>query len=163
MNSLMLGQDDLGDDDDDDVGDDDLLGDDDFLGGKRGKKKKRSKFGKIQPGHQTQPLPFPNTSVAASATATVTQRAQRPFQIQRAVWSSTTAPFFTINQLLAGMENMFAAPGSVPAEVFSSSAFGTGLRGYIVYPGIDMTLQVTNNDAGAAHTIDFAIIGAALI
>ncbi|HEX6276087.1 MAG TPA: hypothetical protein VFZ53_23765 [Polyangiaceae bacterium] len=161
MNALMLGHDDLGDDDDD-YGDDDL-GDDDFLGGPKPKKKtKKSKFAALQPGHQVQPLPFPNTSVAAGATTTVTQRAQRPFQIQRATWASTSAPFFTINQLLAGMENMFAAPGSVPAEVFSSSAFGTGLRGYIVYPGIDMTLQVTNND-GSAHTIEFTIIGAALI
>jgi len=121
----------------------------------------------LQPSEQTQVLPFPRaegggTAVLAGATATVFARPQRPFQTQRFVWSSAIAPFFLVNQLTIGQENMFVQAGVVPAEVFSQTGVGVSLKGYIAYPGIDVTLQVENTDS-ADHPILASIIGAALV
>lgn len=121
----------------------------------------------VQPSEQTQVLPFPRgeaggANVPAATTATVFARPQRPFQTQRFVWASTTSPFFAINQLTIGQENMFVQAGVVPAEVFSQTGVHVALSGYIAYPGIDITLQVQNTDV-AAHPIEASIIGAALV
>lgn len=121
----------------------------------------------LQPSEQTQVLPFPRaegggTAVLAGAIATVFARPQRPFQTQRFVWSSAVAPFFLVTQLTVGQENMFVQSGVVPAEVFSQTGVGVSLKGYIAYPGIDVTLQVENTDT-ADHPILASIIGAALV
>lgn len=171
----------------DDVGDDDMGDDDLELGGPARRpnklqkavqqaklsrlRKRQALMGKamqhLQPSEQTQVLPFPRaegggTSVLAGATATVFARPQRPFQTQRFVWSSAVAPFFLVNQLTIGQENMFVQAGVVPAEVFSQTGVGVSLKGYIAYPGIDVTLQVENTDT-VAHPILASIIGAALV
>lgn len=175
---------------DDDMGDDDMGDDELDLGGpsrhrggssklKRAVnaaklsrlRKRQALMGKamqhLQPSEQTQVLPFPRaegggTVVTAGATATVFARPQRPFQTQRFVWSSAIAPFFLVNQLTIGQENMFVQAGVVPAEVFSQTGVGVSLKGYIAYPGIDVTLQVENTDT-ADHPILASIIGAALV
>lgn len=164
--------------DDEELGDDDLgldgddLGDDLFLGGPpakpkqpRGRKIRRVKH--FQPGHQTQVLPFPRgeagaTTVAAGALATVFARPQRTFQTQRFTWASTTSPFFSINQLTVGVDNMFVQAGVIPAEIFSQTGVSVSLRGYIARPGIDITMQCTNN-AATAKPIEASIIGGTLL
>lgn len=163
-----LGDDDLGDDEDDD---DPLM----FLGGKapaKPKAKAKAKVqraGRLQPTHQIQVLPFPRgeagaTTVAAGALATVSARPQRDaFQVQRFAWASTTSPYFIINQLTVGVDNMMAQAGVVPAEIFSQVGVGVALRGFIAKPGIDVTLQCTNIDAVNARAIYASIIGAVLL
>jgi hypothetical protein len=121
----------------------------------------------LQPTQQTQVLPFPTAAgggatVAAGATNTVFANPQRPFQTQRFVWGSSTSAFFRILQLTIGQENMFVQAGSVPAEIFSQTGVGVALCGYIAYPGIDITLQVTNGDTDP-HPIDASIIGSSLV
>jgi hypothetical protein len=162
-----LGDDDLGDDEDDD---DPLM----FLGGKAPKKKSSAKpkvqrAGRMQPTHQIQVLPFPRgeagaTTVAANTLATVSARPQRDaFQVQRFAWASTTSPYFIINQLTVGVDNMMAQAGVVPAEIFSQVGVGVALRGFIAKPGIDVTLQCTNIDTVNARAIYASIIGAVLL
>lgn len=121
----------------------------------------------LQPTQQTQVLPFPRgeggaTTVAPAALATVAARPQRPFQTQRFAWPSTTSGFFNINQLTIGQENMFVQAGVVSAEIFAQTGVSVALSGYIAWPGIDVTLQVTNTDT-VAHAIQAAIIGATLV
>jgi hypothetical protein len=189
LGGMSLGEDDIEDDLDDD--DDDLDGDDDLdvlLGGKSRKSaaakvrkaKVKAAVGKLakqqalmakamtrlQPSQQTQVLPFPRgeggTTVTAGDTATVSARPQRPFQTQRFAWGSQTSAFFDINQLTIGQENMFVQAGTVPAEIFAQTGVSVALSGYIAWPGIDITLQATNNDT-LAHPIQASIIGAALV
>lgn len=121
----------------------------------------------LQPTEQTQVLPFPkgeggSTSVAAGVLATVSARPQRPFQTQRFTWPSTTSGFFDINLFVIGQENMMVAAGSVSAETFAQTGVGVALSGYIAYPGIDITLQVTNTDS-LPHPVQASIIGSALV
>jgi len=121
----------------------------------------------LQPTEQTQVLPFPkgeggSTSVAPGVLATVSARPQRPFQTQRFAWPSTTSGFFDINLFVIGQENMMVAAGSVSAETFAQTGVGVALSGYIAYPGIDITLQVTNTDS-LAHPVQASIIGSALV
>jgi len=121
----------------------------------------------LQPTEQTQVLPFPkgeggSTSVAPGVLATVSARPQRPFQTQRFAWPSTTSGFFDINLFVIGQENMMVAAGAVSAETFAQTGVGVALSGYIAYPGIDITLQVTNTDT-LAHPVQASIIGSALV
>lgn len=121
----------------------------------------------LQPTEQTQVLPFPKgeggaSTVLAGAVATVSSRPQRPFQTQRFAWPSTTSGFFDINLFVIGQENMMVAAGAVSAETFAQTGVGVALSGYIAYPGIDITLQVTNTDT-LAHPVQASIIGSALV
>lgn len=167
--------DDLGDDFGDDMGADEAL----VLGGPRAPRngarrpgrgrgrQQRSSWREMQPGHQTQALPFPSgpggtTTVAANTQATLTARPQRPFQTERFVFASTVSPFFTVEELKIGQDSMFVQSGSIPAEVFSQTGVGVSLHGFIAKPGIDITLICTNQD-GTAHPASAAIIGAALV
>lgn len=171
--------DDFGDDDDDDDYADDMEGD--VYAGKALARRAparppvrrqggravrvRSKFTAIQPSHQTQILPFPSGPGGAATVAALTQsalqtRPQRPFQCQRFAWPSTSSAFFSMQRLTFGVETMFVAEGSISVEVFAQTGVGVTLRGYIAYPGIDVTLTVTNT-TGVARAAEALIIGAA--
>jgi hypothetical protein len=121
----------------------------------------------LQPQEQTQILPFPKAegggaAVPASTINTVAARPQRPFQTQRFVWPSTSSAFFTILQFTVGQENMFVQAGEASAEIFSQTGVQVGLEGYVAWPGIDITLQVLNEDT-LPHPVRASIIGASLV
>jgi hypothetical protein len=121
----------------------------------------------LQPQEQTQILPFPKAegggaAVPAGVINTVAARPQRPFQTQRFVWPSTTSAFFTILQFTIGQENMFVQAGEASAEIFAQTGVQVGLEGYVAWPGIDITLQVLNEDS-LPHPVRASIIGASLV
>lgn len=173
MYDLAVG-DDLGDDLDGDdlmLGDD-LDGDDLVLGGRRRAARsggrQKVKLARIQPTNQTQILSFPQgaagaSTVAASATVTLSARPQRVFQTERFVIPSTVSPYFAIVDLVIGRDSMFVNSEAAAAEVFSQTGVGVSLRGFIARPGIDVTLTVTNLDTVNARAFYGSIIGPALV
>lgn len=121
----------------------------------------------LQPSEQTQILPFPKAegggaAVPAGTINTVAARPQRPFQTQRFVWPSTSSAFFTVLQFTIGQENMFVQAGEASAEIFAQTGVGVGLEGYVAWPGIDITLQVKNEDT-VDHPVRASIIGASMV
>lgn len=168
---LALGED-FGDDDvgDDDFGDDDFGEDADFgadprsqRNRRRGRRGKRGAAFRVpQPDVQTQIMPFPRTSVNAATQATITAFPQRPFQTKRFAWASTTAGYFTVEELKIGQDSMFVQAGSAEAEIFSQTGVGVALKGFIARPGVTISLVCTNQDT-SARVVGASIIGEAVV
>lgn len=106
-------------------------------------------------------LPIPSTgSLAAAASATVSIQPQRPMRLERLATTATAAQF-TIT-LAAGVDNQFIGAGAVDAAIFAAGAFGVAIRGSTVYPGITISMIVTNISGGALTAQGWAFIGSAV-
>lgn len=99
-----------------------------------------------------------NGTVAASATATITTRPQTLFRPERLVVQDSSGNF-TINDLKIGKNSQFVAAGSLPSAVFAANAFGVRLKMDTCQVAMDVAINVTNNDGGAAHSFTAALIG----
>lgn len=89
------------------------------------------------------------TTIAAGASAIITQRPQVLFQPSRVVVPSSIAPSFLINDLKIGKNSQFTASGSLPAAVFSELSVGVALAMDAATVAQDISLNVTNTSAGA--------------
>lgn len=118
---------------------------------------------KHQPTEQRQVLPINSNGTIAAATAGTAQaNPQRTFQCERFVIGSTSSGFFTLQNILFGVDSMFAAPGTVDAEIFSQTGQDMSLYGYIAVQGVQVTVQCTNT-SGAARAATFQIVGGTIV
>lgn len=97
-------------------------------------------------------------TVAASTTTTITARPQTLFRPERLVIQDSGGNF-TVNDLKIGKNSQFVAAGSLPSAVFAANAFGVRLKMDTCQVAMDVAINVTNNDGGAAHSFTSALIG----
>jgi len=174
----IVGDDEIGDDDDEEMGAeyaDDMqafLGAVPLVGARRKKKKKNGgearalaramraargqQLARVQNVQARRyPLGLGATSIGAGATAIISANPQLPFRVNRLVTPSTG---LLIDNLAVGTVSQFVAAGAVPTEVFAPGAFGVGLKGDTAVPGVSVQITVSNPTAGAL-TFSGAIIG----
>jgi hypothetical protein len=106
-------------------------------------------------------LGFGSTTVAASATAPIVSRPQTWFRPDRLVIPSTQSPNFLVADIKIGNRSQLMNVNAATAQLFIETATDSMVTFDTADGGIDVTLVVTNTDAGAAHAITPTIVGAA--
>jgi anti-sigma factor RsiW len=106
-----------------------------------------------------EPLPVTPTNVAALATANIVLQPQRVIRIDEFRVDSVITPFFDINFITIGVDNVFCAPGAIPADIFSSLARGSNMRTFTANPGSFVTVNVTSRDAANVRRFGGAFFG----
>ncbi len=98
------------------------------------------------PGCRDYVLPFDSgADIPAGTTGVEIQTSpQTPFVGKRLIIGSTIAPSFIIEDLKVGKNSQFSATGGVSAEAFSEVGVGVALMVDPAYPGLDITLVVSN-------------------
>ena len=120
---------------------------------------------RITPNNRKRQLPVGVTSsaaIAAGASFTIPVNPQVPFELDRLVAAQSIAPFFQLEDVKIGKDSQLIASGAVPAEVFSNVSVGVGLKGDPAYPGIQISIIVTNI-SGAPAFFRGALIGFSLV
>lgn len=84
-----------------------------------------------------------DSTVAASATATVTSRPQQAFRAEKLVVGATGAPNFLITDIKIGNTSMLLNSTGIPAEAFTPDAVGVHLRWKTAQPAQDVVIDVT--------------------
>ena len=97
-------------------------------------------------------------TIAAGASATLTQRPQIIFRPERIVVPAAVAAFFQINDVRVGKNSQLVSAGAIPAATFAETAFGVRLKMDTVQISQDLILQVTNIDVAARRFLA-AMIG----
>lgn len=96
------------------------------------------------------PIGFDSVAtIAAGASATLTQRPQIVFRPERIVIPAAVAAFFQVTDVKVGKNSQFVSSGAVPAATFSETAFGVRLKLDTVQISQDLILEVTNIDVAA--------------
>lgn len=105
-------------------------------------------------------LPMTSTgTVAAGSSATVTARPQTiAFKPIRVMIPATIGPDFTVEDIKVGNKSQLAQSGSLPAEAFVQTAFGSDMDMDTVQTSQDFVMQVSNI-SGAARTFRAAVFG----
>lgn len=98
------------------------------------------------------------TNVAAGASASPSLNPQITFQGTRLVVPSIIAPFFLITSLNVGNQLQQAATGNTNLQVFSEVGVGVGLDLDTAYPGVTVSMAVSNIDADP-HRFFATLIG----
>lgn len=88
-------------------------------------------------------------TIAAGATATLTQRPQIIFRPERIVVPAAVAAFFQIQDVKVGKNSQLVSAGAIPAATFSETAFGVRLKMDTVQISQDLILIVVNIDVAA--------------
>ena len=88
-------------------------------------------------------------TIAAGASATLTQRPQIIFRPERIVVPAAVAAFFQINDVKVGKNSQLVSAGAIPAATFAETAFGVRLKMDTVQVSQDLILLVTNIDIAA--------------
>ncbi len=105
------------------------------------------------------PIGFDSVStIAAGATATLTQRPQIIFRPERIVVPASVAAFFQISDVKVGKNSQLVSSGAIPAATFSETAFGVRLKLDTVQISQDLILIVINIDVAARRFLA-SIIG----
>lgn len=121
----------------------------------------------LTPGSGQQPFGFfgafsSSGSIAAAGTATITMNPQRPFRIER-VATFAAAGVWLITSLTNGVDPQQVNLGNgVDSALFATSAFGVALRGSTAWPGITISMGLSNISGAAATAQGWAIVGTAL-
>lgn len=97
-------------------------------------------------------------TIAAGATATLTQRPQIIFRPERIVVPAAVAAFFQISDVKVGKNSQLVSAGAIPAATFSETAFGVRLKMDTVQISQDLILIVVNIDVAARRFLA-AMIG----
>ena len=100
-----------------------------------------------------------NATLAASATAVVTNQPQVVFRPERVIVPSAIGGNFTVIDIKVGNKSQLAASGALPALMFSELAIGTDQSFDTALISQTITLSVQNTDSGAAHAFSAAMIG----
>jgi hypothetical protein len=103
----------------------------------------------------------PTGTVTAGATVIVSTTLQKMFRPNRFILDSGVAGGYVINDIRVGVLPQLAATGSMPGRMFTEFAVGIGLHGDTGYPGIQLSVSVTNI-TGAALTFVSAFQGIAV-
>ena len=128
------------------VGADELMGSDDMVGASGRKRLVRS-----NPEHERE-LVIGFDSVAALAINTPTNVNAQPqliFRPERIVVPQAIAPAFVLNDVKIGVASQFVVGALVPAECFSSNAFGVRMKMDTAQVNSTITINVTNIGAAA--------------
>lgn len=97
-------------------------------------------------------------TVAAAASAIITQRPQVRMQPSRIVIPSAIGGFFLLNDIKIGKNSQLTASSTLPASMFSETGVGVALAMDAADIAQDIVLSVTNIDA-AAHRFNAGMIG----
>ena len=162
-----LGYYDLGDDMDELLGDD-LLGDydDDEMGARRGRRRRgRSSriaqaIAKARSGVSVKKQSYTKgrelvlgvdsvSTVAGGASTTVTTQPQVPFSPYRFIVSATVAASFLVTDLKIGKNSQFVSSDAVPAEAFSNVSVGVQQKMDTAQVSQIISVAVTNTSGGA--------------
>lgn len=96
------------------------------------------------------PIGFDSVAtIAAGASATLTQRPQIVFRPERIVVPAAVAAFFQITDVKVGKNSQFVSSGAVPAATFAETAFGVRLKMDTCQISQDLIIDVTNIDVAA--------------
>ncbi len=96
------------------------------------------------------PIGFDSVAtIAAGASATLTQRPQIVFRPERIVVPAAVAAFFQITDVKVGKNSQFVSSGAVPAATFAETAFGVRLKMDTCQISQDLIIEVTNIDVAA--------------
>jgi hypothetical protein len=90
---------------------------------------------------------------------------QVPFRPKRIIISANVAgvaaalDVLVINQINVGKNSQLVAAGDFPATAFAADAQDIGVKFDTAYPGIDILVQATNNDAANIMTTTIGMFG----
>lgn len=111
-------------------------------------------------------LAIPPTTVTKGTSKTITLRPQVDFKGEKLVISDSTGTFngvagyFTVDSIKVGRDEQFVASGAIPAQVFAQTVKQTiGLNMKTCPTSLQITLTVTNHDAGADHVFAGMLVG----
>lgn len=90
----------------------------------------------------------PTGTIAAGATVIVSTTLQKVFRPNRFILDSGVAGGYVINDIRVGVLPQLAATGSLPGRMFTEFAVGIGLHGDTGWPGIQLSVSVTNITGG---------------
>lgn len=121
----------------------------------------------VQQSPSSKPRLFPigftsGGTVAASGTVIITSRPQILFRPERLIVPSAVATNFQINDIRVGKNSQLVQASPLPASAFVETAIDTRMTLDTAQEGIDLSLNVTNTDAGAAHAFSALMFGAAI-
>lgn len=95
-------------------------------------------------------LPFDSVEeIPANEKRSIVCYPQVAFRLERLIVPSDIAGAFIIREILVGEASQFAAPGPIPARVFSELAVGVALRGDACLPTMPITIVVETMDTPA--------------
>jgi len=97
-----------------------------------------------------------DSTVAASASATITSRPQQAFRPEKLVVGSAGAANFLITDIKIGNTSMLLNSTGIPAEAFTPDAVGVHLRFKTAQPAQDVVLDVT--EISGAQTRFLAVL-----
>lgn len=105
-------------------------------------------------------LPMPATAFAAGAAGAIQSQPQVLFRPERLLWPSDTAGAFTVDQILVGKDNQWAAGiGGVPARAFQEDCFQNEDLGLDTAQPNSLVVVNATNFSGAALTARIAMRG----
>lgn len=107
------------------------------------------------------PLGFPETTIAAGATADVVTFPQIPFRGERLLVPSDIAGLFAIDDIKVGKNSQLVASGPLPARCFSEVSVGVGLHLDTAQVSQQITVRV-RNISGQSATFRGMLIGRAV-
>ncbi len=107
---------------------------------------------------RVQTLGFPSTTVATTASATISSAPQVWFRPDRLFISSAIAKFFTVTSLLVGNKSQLLNGNPLTAVMFSELAVDSAISYDTCDPAVTISLGVTNNDT-VTQTIVPSMLG----
>lgn len=107
------------------------------------------------------PLGFPETTIAAGATADIVAQPQTPFRGERLVVPSDIAGLFSIDDIRVGKNSQLVAFGPLPARAFTEVGVGVGMHLDTCQVSMQIVLRV-RNISGQSATFRALLIGRAV-
>lgn len=119
----------------------------------------------VEEGDFSQARAFPIGLEAAivniGATALIDVKPQVVFRTERFAVAASLATFFDIATFAIGKDSQFASNVPVPAECLDNRSTGVRWLCDTAQPGIDITVNVTNNDT-VSHAFKAIIVGSVM-
>lgn len=100
-----------------------------------------------------QDLGFPTTTTTSSATANISSSPQVWFRADRVFIASSIVGQYTVGSILVGNKEQLLNGNPVPAVMYSELCVDTGVSYDTAQPAVSITIQVTNLDTTASHTV----------
>jgi hypothetical protein len=149
-------------DDDDIMGDDDDIMGDELMGelelvGRAAKRRKRA----LRRGGYSRDrgllLGFGSKDITSGDTQDFLANPQVPFRPKRIIIDPATN--IAVQDIKVGKNSQLVSANSFPAVAFQANAFDIGIKFDTAYPGIDITVTLTNNGAGTATGTTVGMFG----
>jgi hypothetical protein len=156
----------MGDDDDDELEGDELEGDfygNELMGRRRRRRKRRGRRRVKRRGYSRERgllLGFDSQAIAIGATVDFPANPQVPFRAKRTLIGATVIATLLVEDIKVGKNSQFVTAGGFPAVGFAGNTFDQSIKFDTAYPGIDITVTITNNDP-AVNTTAVGMFGVA--